>query len=195
MPKAEYRSSIRSKNLIKEAAIELLSEKKWDKITVTDIVTKADINRGTFYAHYSNPLAMFKSIEEEVVQRIINALTSYPILDVLKHPGIMLSQVKNCIENNPKAVKVFFSSDISSQLLIDHKKHLGDHFVQETRTIEGIQDRDNFEIVLRILLRGILDSYIAQISGNMGNATLESVTTMAEWLARNAFKPYLPANQ
>ena len=46
--KAEYRSSIRSKTMIKEALLELMIEKPFDKIAITDIVKKADINRGTF---------------------------------------------------------------------------------------------------------------------------------------------------
>lgn len=54
MAKAEYRSSLRSKKLIINALVDLLDEKPLDKITVTDIVKKADINRGTFYAHYEN---------------------------------------------------------------------------------------------------------------------------------------------
>ena len=50
--KAEYRSAIRSRRLIREAYTQLLKEKNLQKITVTDIVTRAEINRATFYAHY-----------------------------------------------------------------------------------------------------------------------------------------------
>ena len=84
MAKAEYRSSLRSKKLIKAAALELLSEKQWDKITVTDIVEKADINRGTFYAHYSNPIAVFKTIEEEVISTIAEAISANPFIEILR---------------------------------------------------------------------------------------------------------------
>ena len=42
MAKAEYRSSLRSKKLITDALVELLDEKTLDKITVTDIVKKAE---------------------------------------------------------------------------------------------------------------------------------------------------------
>lgn len=52
MAKAEYRSAVRSRKLINDALADLLTEKPLDKITVTDVVTRADINRGTFYAHY-----------------------------------------------------------------------------------------------------------------------------------------------
>lgn len=42
--KAEYRSSIRSRRMIREAYTQLLKEKDLSKITVTDIVTRADLN-------------------------------------------------------------------------------------------------------------------------------------------------------
>ena len=35
-----------------DALADLLQEKPLDKITVTDVVRRAGINRGTFYAHY-----------------------------------------------------------------------------------------------------------------------------------------------
>lgn len=54
MAKAEYRSAIRSRQLITEALADLLQEKPLDKITVTDVVNRAQVNRGTFYAHYTD---------------------------------------------------------------------------------------------------------------------------------------------
>lgn len=54
MAKTEYRSAIRSRRLIQEALADLLQEKPLDRITVTDLVKRADINRGTFYAHYTS---------------------------------------------------------------------------------------------------------------------------------------------
>ena len=43
--KTEYRSAIRSRKLIRQAYVELIKEKDVDKITVMDVVNKADINR------------------------------------------------------------------------------------------------------------------------------------------------------
>ena len=62
MAKAEYRSAIRSKRLINDALADLLQEKPLDKITVTDVVNRADINRGiAFPLPYSNFLRPFSS--------------------------------------------------------------------------------------------------------------------------------------
>ena len=47
--KKEYRNKIRSKQLIRNAVIELLDKKgSLSSITVSDVVEKANINRGTF---------------------------------------------------------------------------------------------------------------------------------------------------
>lgn len=69
--KATYRNSLRSKEMIREAMISLLNKKPFPDITVTDIVTTANINRGTFYNHYSNPI----DVVEEVKSELINSLT------------------------------------------------------------------------------------------------------------------------
>ena len=48
--KSEHKNAVRSKTLIKYAFTQLLAEKELGKITVTDVVEKAGISRGTFYA-------------------------------------------------------------------------------------------------------------------------------------------------
>ena len=75
--KAEYRSSIRSKQMIKEALLSLMIEKPFDRISITDIVKKADINRGTFYAHYANTSDVLKSISMSVVDEIASAFSCF----------------------------------------------------------------------------------------------------------------------
>lgn len=46
-------SSVKTRNLIRDTFAELLYEKKnINKITVTELVQRADINRSTFYSHY-----------------------------------------------------------------------------------------------------------------------------------------------
>jgi len=49
--KADRRSR-RTRRLLAEALISLLPEKRYDRITVQDIIDRADVGRSTFYAHY-----------------------------------------------------------------------------------------------------------------------------------------------
>ena len=72
MAKAEYKSAIRSKRLFNEAHADLLQEKPLDKITVTDVVNRADINRGTFYAHYKD----IPDVVDHLIQQTFNTIRS-----------------------------------------------------------------------------------------------------------------------
>ncbi len=72
MAKAEYRSSIRSKSLIKKAVAKLIHQKEINKITVSDVIREADISRGTFYAHYPDIQSVFEQIETEEVKKLVN---------------------------------------------------------------------------------------------------------------------------
>lgn len=55
---------------LKQALIALLKTQPLAQITVTSICRRADVNRGTFYAHYDNPAVLFHEIEAELVRQI-----------------------------------------------------------------------------------------------------------------------------
>ena len=109
--KAEYRSSIRSKTMIKEAMLELMVEKPFDKITITDIVKKADINRGTFYAHYDNTSEVLKSISASVMDEIASAFKARNNSDALWNPRGYLKQISDFFLTNP----IYFSRLVATE--------------------------------------------------------------------------------
>jgi AcrR family transcriptional regulator len=45
--------SIRTRNLLKQALIELVTEKSFASLTIQDVTRQASLNRTTFYLHYS----------------------------------------------------------------------------------------------------------------------------------------------
>jgi len=60
----------RSRKSINETILHLLTKKKFEDITVTEIVNKADINRSTFYAHYLDKEDLIETIMEETLASI-----------------------------------------------------------------------------------------------------------------------------
>ncbi|WP_280234453.1 TetR/AcrR family transcriptional regulator [Nocardia cyriacigeorgica] len=42
----------RTRNLLHRALIELMIERGYERVTVTDVIDRADVGRSTFYAHY-----------------------------------------------------------------------------------------------------------------------------------------------
>ena len=58
---------VRTKTAIRNAFVELIEEKGFDAITVKDITTKANINRGTFYAHYQDKFDLMTKCQKEIM--------------------------------------------------------------------------------------------------------------------------------
>lgn len=62
----------RSKSAIKDALVLLLAEKEFSAITVSDIVNRANINRGTFYLHYQDKYDLLEQIQKDVLIDLSN---------------------------------------------------------------------------------------------------------------------------
>ncbi|MBC1569748.1 TetR/AcrR family transcriptional regulator [Listeria sp. FSL L7-1425] len=63
----------KTKKAFNQALFSLLDQKPFHQITITDIVTEADVNRGTFYKHYRDKEELLDSIVEEILTDLKNA--------------------------------------------------------------------------------------------------------------------------
>ena len=61
------RRSVRTRNLINNALLELLFERRYESITVQDILDRANIGRSTFYTHYYDKEDVLASIVEYMI--------------------------------------------------------------------------------------------------------------------------------
>lgn len=57
-----------SKQLLKQALLELLEEKKLHQISIRELCAKADLNRSTFYAHYEDINYLIQDLENDIIK-------------------------------------------------------------------------------------------------------------------------------
>ena len=63
-------SSVKTRRLIKNTFIKMLSEKKEiSKISVSELVARADISRATFYAHFDDIYGVVEEFETELIDK------------------------------------------------------------------------------------------------------------------------------
>ena len=53
--------------VLQDSLIELMREKPINKITIKELCENADVNRSTFYAHFSDQYELLRTIEEETL--------------------------------------------------------------------------------------------------------------------------------
>ena len=58
----------KTKSQLRAGLAQLMREKSIREITVKELVDKVDINRSTFYLHYSDIPGMLKEIEDEILE-------------------------------------------------------------------------------------------------------------------------------
>lgn len=84
--KKEYRSAVRSRRQIRQAFLDLIEEKTMDKITVIDIMKRADLNRSTFYTHYPDIYGIVEEMQREIISRNLQRFVQIEYRDVLQDP-------------------------------------------------------------------------------------------------------------
>lgn len=67
------RRTSKSRKELKNALIFLMEKKNFRTITITDIVTLADLNRGTFYKHYQTKEELLNELIDDVLEDLIKA--------------------------------------------------------------------------------------------------------------------------
>lgn len=178
--KKEYRSAIRSRKLIRQAFMELLKEKSFEKITVTDIVNRADINRSTFYAHYPDVMGVIDEISDEILEYTQNFMENVEFSDFFENPLPHLKNIIKIAEENMELYRMLCSSALGAEQLDKLKHVLVERTIETVHAPEGYKDSFEFEFSVRFFMGGIVDVYTQWLLGKI-DCSLEEMT---EQLAR-----------
>ena len=69
----------RTRKLLHSAFLELVVEKGYDKITIQDILDRADVGRSTFYVHFRDKEALLSASFDDMRHQLEEALTAIPV--------------------------------------------------------------------------------------------------------------------
>lgn len=177
MSKAEYRSSIRSKQLIQKALIDLLQEKQVDKITVSDVVRKAEINRGTFYAHYTDIPDVLNHMIMQFFSTIREAISDHPrrLTDI---PHALMSRVQAILEADLDFCTKIMTSSASSLMYEQLVSTVLDYMIQQEERF-GFGNHELYVLTVRFCAGGLSNLYRDWFAGKV-DISLDELTRQAE---------------
>lgn len=100
----------RTKAAIKNAFLELRGRKSIEKITITELSAHANINKATFYLHYSDIYELSDEIEDEMIdEMIVNGMENF-----FEAPERYSLEIFGTFMDNRKKLKTIFSGSRSS---------------------------------------------------------------------------------
>lgn len=92
---------------LRQSLLELMRSRPIDKITVKEVCAHADINRGTFYAHFSSPYDLLQQIENELYAELGHSLAETPLRSGAL--SALLVELFGLIAKNEDLCRILFS--------------------------------------------------------------------------------------
>jgi AcrR family transcriptional regulator len=168
------RRSQRTRHLLGEALVQLLREKGYSAITVSDIIERANIGRSTFYSHCRDKDDLFVAQLNWVIEMLSQHMTNqeeipfFPSLGLFRHVGEQYELYK----------AIVWTPGID--LFIKHLQTSLSHRIEQ-----GLQKNSKvFEIPLPILANFIAGSFLTLLKWWLENKMFYSPEEMDTFFKR-----------
>ena len=172
-------SSIKTRNLIKKTFAELINEKKQlDKITVTELVKRAELTRSTFYTHYDNIYEVAHDYQLQTIELLCSEnLKLYSKQDIENY----FDNIIQCLKDNEKTYKLLLSAD-ESLLFLDNLKKIA---IQKIYNALRNTSADKYlELNISFLMNGILIELIKYFRNESCYSLDEILFNMKKWFEK-----------
>lgn len=169
--------SEQTRKRIEQTYLNLIFEKKWDRITVKELCSRANITRGTFYQYYGDIYELMEQIQDSILQEMSR---KYKELSGNPRPPFPIEEFIDRYEIEPPPLLLFWfdfcrAHKTAMEALLD--PHNGDpYFVKKLKKIlneyiEAMMDNDGLP---RDELRGYFVRTVAELHFLSARLWLES---------------------
>lgn len=183
------RNSQRSKQLLITAYAELLSEKDAKKISVTDVTSRADLNRSTFYTHFENVDDLLRCILHDVSEQVLEVADTASKDSFMGNPDPTLKKVAEYLQANLPVYRNLMQAPHAIAFLTDMKQQIAD------RVIETCAPTEHTTLDLRIPIEyitgGIVDIYASWLCNRYQDVSLNDINNAASKLIHASCQTWL----
>ena len=145
----------RTRMLLRQALTELLETRDARSITVQELTDRADLSRGTFYAHYRDVYDMMEKMEQELFEEITQLLDSYRPED-LKDLTPVLTDVFRFVAKNRDLLPVFLERQATDHFLLGLNQLIFDRCLYRWSGLFGLGQDSNSVYCLEFVVSGMV---------------------------------------
>lgn len=191
--KTEYKSAQRSRKMIRHAFVSLSLEKEVDKITVKSIIDRAEISRGTFYAHYSDIYAIIEEIQNEFMEGMTSALKNYTGLELLKNPMPFLSDLARLLEQDIEFYRMLVQIKAVESFLVTIKEMLIEKILSCEELHRVTTPNVDFKLRVNFFMSGWFSIYQDWFNGKL-DCSLQALSESINQMMVQAFQPFFSSS-
>lgn len=187
--KAKYKSAIRSKKMIRHAFVELVLEMDLTKITVKNIVERAEVSRGTFYAHYSDIYAVIEEIENETMGKMVEFINDFTAIDLIRNPMPLLLKISRFFEQDIEFYRMLVYTHGSQPFISKLGNILIEKMLTHRKTLPSNQEREAYTMQVHFFVGGLTSIYQDWFTGKV-EGSLDNLTTSVSRIMIQGFKSF-----
>jgi AcrR family transcriptional regulator len=140
------RRSKRTRQSLGDALVELMLEKRFDDITVQDILDRANIGRSTFYAHYTDKEQLLMG----EIERMIHQLNAYTTETGHPHNGLLPSlELIRHVQQQRRLMQAFMWGQGADMLIKGFQEQVSKIVEQNLLSLTG--DQADFSVPLPVV--------------------------------------------
>lgn len=183
MAKKQDRRIVRTRAAIRDAFLKLLTEMDYSKITITMLARKADIDRKTFYTHYSS----IDDLAEDIIRQIahetfadveltdffrdVKSYTHRLLFELNNAMGLSMDEKRQAVSNIPVDKYLMFWTDVAKE----------DILAQAGKVSKLTEDYIN--VLLNFYLGGIVNTVILWIQSDSSLSLEQMADVLNESIA------------
>lgn len=153
----------------------ILQEGSSAKMTVTEIVRRADINRATFYAHYPDVQGVVDEIENEIIDKMFDVLRQAPQGDFFSDPQPLLGSINTYVEENIHFFRILVKANEALPFMEKLKLAFVDFMSSYESLPESLRADPRFTLRCMYFAGGLLSIYQQWLLGNL-DCGLETIS-------------------
>ncbi len=149
----------KSKKAIKEALLEIMYEKDFKDITVSELLKKANISRGTFYAHFQNLEDVKQSLIADLYKHADNLFGDYKASSLARDPSPVLKMAAEMMYASRDPSKRLFKFVNVYDLGIMLKDWLTKFILDDEKLVESLGGYELARVYAHFISGGVMHSY------------------------------------